>query len=321
MASKPTVELTLSGDEKKLTEAFARVGQASKGMADDVDRSSKDMVSASGDAQGRLTEGFDTTDTRAMGFRDTITGLQDGFKGLSDDSLGLGERLLLLGTGVGDLASGMVNFVIPTLASFGRTLFTKAIPAVWGFTTALLANPLTWIVLGIIALIAAIVLMIVHWDKVKAVVSNVIRWIRDRWNGIVDWFKGIPGRIGAALGNIGTVIGNVFKGAINFLIDGLNWGIDRVNDLIHGINAATSLIPGVGAIPDIPHVSRLHGGGVVPGMVGSEQMMMLQAGERVIPRGQDGNSGGGRLEVVGDADGAVATMIKKLIRDGVLRLA
>lgn len=44
---------------------------------------------------------------------------------------------------------------------------TGAIAATWAFTAALLANPITWVVVGIVALVAGIVLLIKHWDLVK----------------------------------------------------------------------------------------------------------------------------------------------------------
>jgi len=48
--------------------------------------------------------------------------------------------------------------------------------AAWGFTAALLANPMTWIVVGIMALIAAIILLVKHWDKVKKAMSDFFTW-------------------------------------------------------------------------------------------------------------------------------------------------
>ena len=44
--------------------------------------------------------------------------------------------------------------------------------ATWAFNAALLANPLTWIVLAIVGLIAALVLLVKHWDTVKRVVRD-----------------------------------------------------------------------------------------------------------------------------------------------------
>lgn len=47
-----------------------------------------------------------------------------------------------------------------------------SLPAMWAFTAALLANPLTWIVVGVVALIAAIVALVVYWDDVTAAVKR-----------------------------------------------------------------------------------------------------------------------------------------------------
>src|SRR3546814_9348784 len=61
----------------------------------------------------RVYDGFDTTDTRAQGFADTVGGVTDTFTALSDSSLSTGERLALLGGGVAGLASGFGNSHIP----------------------------------------------------------------------------------------------------------------------------------------------------------------------------------------------------------------
>jgi methyl-accepting chemotaxis protein len=75
-------------------------------------------------ATERGSAGFDKVDQGAMGFRDTITGVQDtmtGFQALMGQgeaaSETLGDKLLILGTGVGDLASGMVNLILPTVSA------------------------------------------------------------------------------------------------------------------------------------------------------------------------------------------------------------
>lgn len=67
---------------------------------------------------------------------------------------------------------------------FSGAIFTStgaiwgAVAAAWAWTAALLANPVTWIVLGIAALIAAIVLLAMNWDSVTA-------WITTVWNGFI----------------------------------------------------------------------------------------------------------------------------------------
>jgi hypothetical protein len=55
--------------------------------------------------------------------------------------------------------------------------FIKTTLAAWGLNAALFANPITWIVLGVVALIAGLVLLVVHWDSVKLAAAKSIVWI------------------------------------------------------------------------------------------------------------------------------------------------
>lgn len=296
MASNPTVTLTMAGDEKKLTDAFDRVGKASQDMASKVDDASDDMKKASASTDS-LVESADGAESKFIGFTDTLSGAQGILQGLSDDSLSFGERLAVLGQAGADLAGGFASLIIPALTSFWTTLTTTVIPAVWSFTTALLANPITWVVLGIAALIAILYALGVRWDDIKNIVSGVINWIVDRWNGLMAWFGGIPAWFGRIFGGIGDAIAGAFKSAINWIIDRLNWFVDRANDLIYGIN----LVNPFDDIPAIPHIPKLHTGGVVPGQPGTEVPIMAMAGEHVSANGQGGSefvirSGGTALD-------------------------
>lgn len=67
-----------------------------------------------------------------------------------------------------------------------------ATAAAWLFNAALWANPLTWIVIAIIAAVAAIVLLWIHWDKVSAFLLNVWGKMRQKFGGLMDvWLAGI----------------------------------------------------------------------------------------------------------------------------------
>ncbi len=57
-----------------------------------------------------------------------------------------------------------------------------ALPAIWSFTAALLANPITWIVVGIVALIAAIYLLYKNFDTVSAYITGF--W--NKWKGWIS---------------------------------------------------------------------------------------------------------------------------------------
>lgn len=66
--------------------------------------------------------------------------------------------------------------------------FVSGAKSAWAFTVSLLSNPVTWIVVGIVALIAALYLLWRNWDKVTAWVKNIwgkfTGWIGERTEGI-----------------------------------------------------------------------------------------------------------------------------------------
>lgn len=241
-----------------------------------------------------------------------------------------------LGTAVLPILDGLLNKLSGVLQwASENPVIVGAIAAItagiWLLNAALNANPIILVITLVAALAIALVALwqksaafrgffIGMWNGIKNLVGTVVQWIKDRWNGLVSWFRSIPGAIGRALGSLGSIIGGVFKGAVNVLINALNWGVDRINSLIHGMNAAITLVPGVSGIPDIPHIPTLHSGGVVPGMLGQDVLTVLQAGEHVTPRGQ-GGGGGMTVTFAGDTDGAFATAFMKLVRAGVIRIA
>lgn len=90
--------------------------------------------------------------------------------------------------------------------SYIKTGFIGAAQAVWGFTVALLANPVTWIIIGVIALGGAIYLLIKHWDTLKEVFGTAFKPLSDAlselksslgglWNSFSDLFETIFGPI------------------------------------------------------------------------------------------------------------------------------
>ena len=121
-----------------------------------------------------------------------------------------------LGMGVLNLAGAalMITLRGMALASFGLWAgLVKIIPVVWGFTAALLANPLTWIVLGVVALAGALYFLITRWDKVRAAFAENT-WLRmaflplalgmdlveaaiGAFEAIPDWWQGLKARLAA----------------------------------------------------------------------------------------------------------------------------
>lgn len=103
--------------------------------------------------------------------------------------------LLTLG-GVFSKVSRLIRLAVPIAKTFTLGLFRLArqalvtaiqalpslISAVGRFTAALLGNPVTWIVLGIMALIAALYLLYKNWD-------TVVEFARTAWAGFVNSFR------------------------------------------------------------------------------------------------------------------------------------
>ena len=79
--------------------------------------------------------------------------------------------------------------------------------SVWAFTAALLANPLTWIVLGVAALVAGIVLLATKTTFFQDAWAAMSQFVMDAWNNVVKWF-------GEAWKNISKF----FQDALNFIV-------------------------------------------------------------------------------------------------------
>ncbi|MFJ2002185.1 HlyD family secretion protein [Streptomyces chartreusis] len=144
------------------------------------------------------------------------------------------------------------------------------------------------IALVIAAVVGLVVVIVKNWDTITAAVSagwnwlvkNVfnpighfftstipgwvssgVGWIQDKWNGMVSWFAGIPGRLAAGAKGMWSFISDGLKGALNGAIGLVNDGIWFINDKLIG-NA--NRIPGVD-IPYIPYIPYLAEGGVTTG--------------------------------------------------------
>ncbi|HEX4722847.1 MAG TPA: hypothetical protein VH333_10060 [Pseudonocardiaceae bacterium] len=294
-----------------MDKAVNKVGSSTEKLSTEVGKSTKEIGESGEGMKGKLSEAADGTEQKMLGLHDTVDGLAGTFQGFKDGSVSE------VAQGLADMAGGIASFVIPAIAGMSGG-FGAAATAVKGFSISLLTSPITWIVLGIIALIAIIVLMITHWDKVKAIVGVVTHAIVVAWQWVEGIVGGVFSRIGSVAESAFNGIGNGLKGALNFVIGLLNHGIDAINVLINGANSALGWTGF--HLGDIPHIPKLHTGGIVPGTVGSEMLAVLQAGEQVVPAGgvQSGNGVG--LHITGDADSALATMIMSLYRSNKIQV-
>jgi tape measure domain-containing protein len=102
------------------------------------------------------------------------------------------------------LAAGIATAVVGLYAYKAIVTTISAVTKAWAAVQAVLSavmavSPVTLIIIGIAALVAAIVLLIMNWD-------NVVKFMADTWGGFVGWFQGIMGGFVGWLSGIWSAI-------------------------------------------------------------------------------------------------------------------
>lgn len=182
--------------------------------------------------------------------------------------------------------------------------------AQWLFNGSLLACPITWIILGIAAVIVIVILLVKNWGKVTEALGFLWRkikdgfsWLKSNWqlvlailtgpiglavlaitkhfDTIIGFFTGIPDRISTAVHGMWDPIAIGFKNMIN-------WIIDAWNKLELTIPPVDTDIPGVGNVGGFsmktPNIPRMATGGTVT----RDGLAYLHAAEVVTPAGKSG---------------------------------
>lgn len=124
--------------------------------------------------------------------------------------LAIGGFLTIAGTvaavvgGVGLVITKAVSAFKILKAGFGiaRAALSPLIGSVWSFTAALLANPVTWVVIGIAALIAAIVLLYNKCEWFRNLVNNILNFFREKLGAAFETAKAIFSGIGNVIGSV-----------------------------------------------------------------------------------------------------------------------
>ncbi|WP_411118982.1 phage tail tape measure protein [Streptomyces sp. 058-1L] len=92
---------------------------------------------------------------------------------------------------VGDFLAahpGLIKVLVPILLGLALAIGIAVI-AQWAWNAALWAFPGTWIIAGIIALIAIIILIVVYWDEIAAATGRVWDWIVGKLGTAWQWIK------------------------------------------------------------------------------------------------------------------------------------
>ena len=112
-------------------------------------------------------------------------------------SLLAGPALTGLKGGIVKAASATWGFITGAIKMAGTALvamwggLVSATTAVWSFTAALLANPITWIVVGIMALAGAVFLIYKYWEPICDFFVGIWGGIKNFFVALWDWFMGL----------------------------------------------------------------------------------------------------------------------------------
>lgn len=328
---------------------FDRVGQAAEGAGRKM-RDSGESAKEYGKGLDRSIEAADTADTRAMGFRDSLTGVQDSMKGTALIAKGdLFNGFLTLGMGVGDLASGFANFLLPALGKFSFSAAKSAVTSraaalaskvwaagQWVLNAALSANPIGLIIVGVVALAAAFIIAYKRSATFRAIVQGAFAGVRAAAGAVAGFFTGpVAGAFRFAFSAIQVYV-RTWWSVMSTAARGVRQVFEVVGGAIAapfraafaGIRAAwNSTIGGRGfSVPDwvpgiggkgftIPYLAK---GGIV---TRPTLAMIGEAGpEAVVPLGRGGTGFGGPSEVLApvvlQVDGKVLHQVLLRIKRG-----
>lgn len=204
-----------------------------------------------------------------------------------------------LGTYVGgQLVIGIAQ-LIPALITLGTVLFTTVIPALISMAVAMWANPITWVVAGIAALVAAGIWLWKNWDKVGTFFVGLWGWIKSAFSSAFSWIiENVPWLLGPVgliikhwtrikdfFSGLWDTIREVFGQIVTFVSDKVSVLTSILPDWLTGKTSVT-----LAARTSVP----LAAGGGGPAMVaGGEAKVSVRfenapKGTRLVPQGNSG---------------------------------
>lgn len=197
------------------------------------------------------------------------------------------------------IRAGQIAWTAATTAWSAVT--TVATGVQWLYNAALDANPITLIIIAVIALVAATVIlwkkndafrafMTAAWGLIWGAIKTGWNWLKKNWplilgiltgpvgiavvmviknfdriksagSTVIGWFKKLPGQVGRALGGIGRIIAAPFRSGFNAVSGYWNRSVGAVSFSVPG------WVPGVGgkgfSFPNMPYLAK--GGHILGG--------------------------------------------------------
>lgn len=192
--------------------------------------------------------------------RSAGAGAITGIKNVAVNIASMAKTAAISGvTALKNMAIGLVGMARQAITT-AVTAMPGLIASVWSFTAALLANPITWIIIGIVALVAAIILLWQNWDSVSAWISSAwaacvngisagIQWVQNGFQAFLGFFAGIGEGIRAGLDNVRQF----FQGIIDWIGEKIAWfgeaGKRLISTFVNGIKSV-AMAP-INAVKDI----------------------------------------------------------------------
>jgi hypothetical protein len=240
----------------------------------------------------------------------------------------------------------VTTLLLQTLPIWGPVALGMLVVAgAMGIVNAVMAaNPIGLVILAIGLLVSAFVWL---WNNVEGfrnfwigvwdAITTAFNWAKDGIAGGIGWLQDV---IGGAAGWIGDRLSGMWDGMTGAAKWAANQAIAALNGLITGINWVIwglNLVNPFGDIPEVPYVAYLARGGVASGLavVGENgpELVDLPTGSRVHTAGDSrrmsedmASSGAGRatgpleLRIAPGADGALASLLMRMVRTGQLQL-
>lgn len=210
------VTQTLSSQTSILIESFKNLGIAI-GTGGDVDSAIQNLSTSFGN--------FASVALPVVG--QVVSGLFSAF-------MNLPTPILVVVGALGSLAAGITAYnTVATISSAitaakaaveagEATTLWGAVAAQIGLNTAMLASPITWVIAGIVALVAAFVILwnksesfrnfwIGLWEGIKSVASTAWEAIKEFFSSAWDLIKDVWGKAGDFFSSIWESIKNVFS--------------------------------------------------------------------------------------------------------------
>ena len=180
---------TMVGGTKSMMGALELTGSHMKTFQDNV-KGVGDHVKAGGknvEGWAEVQKTFNQRMAEAKGSMQAL-GIQIGLT-----LLPVATKLMGVFATVAGLAARNHTSFLLFAGALGAVALGMSVAAIssWSFTDSLLADPLTWIVVGIVALVVALVELVIHWKSVAS-------WLGGTWHAVVNglgvawhWLVGI----------------------------------------------------------------------------------------------------------------------------------